>query len=304
MIPLIPGDTLQIITGAAADIEVFASYAETDYPATPSSNVSVDRVLLPSITAAATTPILAGPGAGKRRNVKHVCVTNNHATVSCFVEINITDATNTVELRGVTLLPGENLAMVEGGEWKHRDVQNAEYTYAGAPNQNLGVTGTIAETIPRHLCPEVNTGAGASGTLVLMAIMLRAGDLVSTIDLWSATTAANTPTNYNVGLYDASRTLQANGTNKTTEAWAANTQKSFAMVTPYRVPVTGTYYIGYYMTATAVVTLKGGPTRTGGQLNGAAPTIYGTSTTGLTTALPGTAAAITSTTASIYAAVR
>lgn len=304
MVPLIPGDTLQIVTGSAADIEVFASYAETDYPATPSSNVLVERIILASITGAATTTILAGPSGAKRRNVKHITVTNNHASVSCQVGIQITDATNTVELRDVTLLPGENLAMTEGGEWKHRDAQNGEYTYTAAPNQNLGVTGTIAETIPRELCPEVNTAGPATGTLAMMAIKLRAGDLVSTIDLWSATTAAGTPTNYNVGLYDVNRNLLAQGTNKTTEAWAANSQKSFAMTTPYRVTVTGTYYIGYYMTATTVATLKGGTARTGGQLNAAAPSIYGTSSTGLTTALPNPAAAITSTTASIYAAVR
>jgi len=137
-----------------------------------------------------------------------------------------------------------------------------------------------------------------------MAIYLRTGDIVSAIDLWSATTAAGTPLNYNAGLYDQNRNLLANGTNKTTEAWAANSLKSFTMVTPHRAAYTGVYYIGYYMQATTVATLKGGTARTGGQLNAAAPTIYGTSNTGLTTTMPNPANAITSTTASIYAAVR
>ena len=75
------------------------------------------------------------------------------------------------------------------------------------------------------------------------------------------------------------------------------------MTSAYRVTASGPYYIGYFMTATTVATLKGGTARTGGQLAGSAPIIYGTSTTGLTTALPATAAAITSATASIYAAV-
>jgi hypothetical protein len=167
----------------------------------------------------------------------------------------------------------------------------------------LGLTGTIAETIPRELCAEVNTTVGATGTMFMQAIYLTAGQLVSNIVLWSATTAANTPTNYNVGLYDVNRNLVANGTNKTTEAWASNSSKSFAMTSAYRVPTSGQYYIGYYMTATTVVTLKGGTAKTGGQLAAGVPILHGTSTTGLTTALPNPAAAITAGTANIYAYV-
>ena len=303
MLILTPTDILRIVTGSAADIEVYASYVDAPYPATPSSNMSPDRQLT-SIATATTTTIVASPTASTRRNVKYINITNNHASQACQVGVELFDGGTPFELREVTLLPGENLAMTDDSEWHHRDAQGGEYAYTAQPNQNLGVTGTIAETMPRELCPEVNTAGPASGTLVLMAIKLRAGDLVSTIDLWSATTAAGTPTNYNVGLYDANRNLLAQGTNKTTEAWAANSQKSFAMVTPYRVPVTGQYYIGYYMTATTVATLKGGTARTGGQLNAAAPIIYGTSSAGLTTTLPNPAAALTSTTASVYAAVR
>ena len=168
---------------------------------------------------------------------------------------------------------------------------------------NLGITGTLAESMPRELCPEVNTTAAASGTLNMQLIYLQAGTLVSNITLASATTAAGTPTNYFFALYDASRNLLAQSANQTTTAWAANTVKTLAMTTPYRVPTSGPYYIGYMMTATTVATIKGGTARTGGQLTAAAPIVYGTSTTGLTTAMPNPAAAITSSTASLYAAV-
>lgn len=298
MLLLTTTDSIRVVTSAAADIEVYASYMDLN-----GTTVTPGRSMPASIVSAATTTVVSAPGAGVR-NVKYLNITNNHASQACQVSVEIFDGSAALELREVTLLPGENLAMTDDGEWHHRDAQNGEYTYTAAPNQNLGVTGTIAETIPRELCPEVNTTAPASGTLAMMAIKLRAGDLVSTIDLWSATTAAGTPTNYMVGLYDINRNLLAQSANKTTEAWAANSQKSFAMTTPYRVPVTGIYYIGYFMTATTVATLKGGTARTGGQLNGAAPIVYGTSSTGLTTSLPNPAAAITSTTASVYAAVR
>lgn len=290
---------LRLITGSAADIDVYVSYVDLN-----GSTVTPDNQLTPGIVTATTTTICSAPPSGTIRNIKHINITNNSSSASATVDVEIFDGTNPTELRAVTLLPGENLAMDETAQWHHRDAQNGDYTYTPPSNQNLGVTGTIAETIPRELCPETNSTVGPSGQLYMMAIQLRAGDLVSTIDLWSATTAANTPTNYNVGLYDVNRNLLAQGTNKTTEAWAANSLKSFAMVTPYRVPVTGLYYIGFYMVATAVVTLKGGAARTGAQLSFAAPVISGLSSTGLTTALPNPAAVLSITTSSIYAAVR
>lgn len=149
----------------------------------------------------------------------------------------------------------------------------------------------------------MNTTAPASGTLSLMAINLTAGQLVSSITISTATTGATNPTNYFFSLYDQNRNILAQSANQTTTAWAANTVKTLAMTTAYRVTVTGLYYIGFMMTAGTMPTLKGGTARTGGQLANTAPIIYGTSNTGLTTSLPATANAITGTTASIYAAV-
>lgn len=293
-------DSIRLITGAAADIDVYTAFVDNN-----SGTVTVQPPQeTAGIATATTTTIVSAPGAGIR-NVKYINITNNSSAVPCQVEVEFFNGTDAVELRGVTLLAGENLAMDANCEWHHRDAQNAEYAYTANPNQNLGPTGCLAETIPREICPETNTTVGASGTLVMMAIKLQAGLLVSTIDLWSATTAAGTPTNYNVGLYDQNRNLLAQGTNKTTEAWAANSLKSFAMQTAVRAPYTGLYYIGYYMAATTIVTLKGGPTRTGGQLQAAVPALYGTSNTGLTTTLPNPANAITTVNSGgFYAAIR
>jgi hypothetical protein len=159
--------------------------------------------------------------------------------------------------------------------------------------------------MPRELCPEVNsTVPTASGTLWLQAIYLKAGQLISNIILSSATTAAGTPTNARAGLFDlATRALLAETANQTTTAWAANTVKTLALTTPYRVPTSGLYYIGFYMTATTIITMKGGTAKTGAQLAGTAPILGGASSTGLTTAMPNPAAAITAGTASLYAAV-
>lgn len=259
-------------------------------------------------TGAADNVIMTGV-AGKIIVIKHVTAVNDSSSTTTTAYLQITRDTGTTKFphdtKTFTLLPGEKLDMPEDGPTAHIDANGAVYGAAPAlPARNLGATGTLAETMPRKTCPEVNTAVGATGVLFMQAVYLTAGQLVSNIDLWSATTAAGTPTNYAVGLFDGNRNLLANSTNQTTAAWAANSIKTFAMTTAYRVPVSGLYYIGFYMTATTVVTLKGGTAKTGGQLAAAAPIVHGTSSTGLTTALPNPAAAITGGTASIYAAVR
>ena len=302
MLLLTPTDILRIVTSAAANIQVVASFVDAPYPATPSSNMSPDRQLT-TITTAATTTVVAAPAALTRRNIKYLNISNNHATVSCQVGVELFDTTNAFELRDVTLLPGESLALTDDGEWHHRDAQSAEYAYTAAPNGNLGATGVLAETMPRETCPEVNTTVAVTGTLFLQAIRLTAGQLVSNISLCSATTGATTPTNYFAALYSGARALLARSADQTTTAFAANTYRTFAMLTAYRVPTSGLYYIGYMMAATTVATLKGGTAKTGGQLGATVPILHGTSTTGLTTTLPDPAGAISTGTASIYAAV-
>lgn len=291
-------DIIRVVTGAAADIECHASWVDN-----ASGTITPGRTNTASIVTATTTTIVAAPGASTQRNIKHLNITNNHASTSCQVEIEHFDGTNAVELMGCTLLAGENLVFTEAGDWMHHDVNGADYGYTLNAPGNLGLTGTLAESIPRNLCPEVNTTVAVSGRLFMQSIYLTAGQTISNVILWSATTAAVTPTNYNVGLYNSALSLLAEGTNKTTEAWAANSQKTFALTSSYRVPASGLYYVGYYMTATTVATLKGGTAKTGGQLAAGVPILHGISTTGLTTALPNPAAAITAGTANIYVAV-
>lgn len=292
-------DLIRVVTGSAASVT--CSVAAVD---NASGTISVpDTPPIAAITSATTTTIVAAPGSGVQRNVKGIALTNNHATVSTTVVVQRYNGTYTADLMGVTLLPGENCIMDESGAWHHHDAQGGEYTYTVPPRGCLGPTGAFAETIPRELCPEVNSTIGASGTLFLQAIYLNAGQLVSNISILSATTAVATGTNGFFALYDASRNLLAQSANYTSEAWAANTIKTKAMTTPYRVRTSGLYYIGLLQVATTIATIKGGTARTGGQLGGQAPILHGNSSTGLTTTLPNPAAAITAGTASMYAAV-
>lgn len=296
-------DIIRIVTGSAADVDVHASWVDYD---SSGGTITPSRTNTPAITTATTTTVVASPGnATTKRNVKRLNITNAHATTATQVTVQHFDGTTSEDLMGVTLLAGENLVLNDEGEWSHHDVQGAPYTYTVPAGSNLGATGVLAETMPREICPEVNTVVPTlSGTLFMQAIYLTAGQLVSNIGISSATTAAGTPTNYFFALYDANRALRAVSANQTTTAWAANTYKVLAMTTPYRVPTSGLYYIGIMMTATTIITTKGGTAKTGGQLSNVVPVLHGTSTTGLTTAMPDPAAALaTGSTSTFYAAV-
>ena len=291
-------DIIRVVTGSAADVDIHASFVDISGTTVPPL-----RTNTPAIVTATTTTIVASPASSTQRNVKAIYIHNSSATVATTVTVQHFDGTVNVDLVNCTLLPDEHLNMNENGSWVHRSATLAEYTYQAPASDNLGISGTLAESIPRELCPEVNTTVAASGALNMQLIYLTAGQLVSNITLASATTAAATPTNYFFALYDGNRNLLAQSANQTTTAWPANTVKTLAMTSPFRVQVSGAYYIGYFMAAGTVPTLKGGTARTGGQLANTAPIIYGSSTTGLTTALPNPAAALSGQTASIYAAV-
>ena len=291
-------DIVRIVTASAVStITVDAAYADN-----ASGTITMGSAIT-NITTATTTTVVAAPGSSTQRNVVGLIVANNNASSACAITVQKFNGTIAADLSAITLLAGETLVMDEMGRWRHYDSNGAEYGYTGPVAVNLGIVGALAETIPREICTETNTTMAVSGTLNMQAIYLWAGQLVSNISLCSATTAAGTPTNYRFGLFDSSRNLLAESANQTTSAWAANSVKTLAMTTPYRVPTSGLYYIGYYMTATTVPTLKGFTAKTGGQLAGTAPILHGSSSTGLTTALPNPAAAITVQTTTFWAAV-
>ena len=292
-------DLVRLVTGSAVTtIGIHASWVDN-----ASGTITPGRTNT-NVTTAATTTVVGSPAASTQRNVKSLYIENNNAATSSVVTVQHFDGGTSIDLVSVTLLAGESLDLDEAGVWRHRDLNGAEYTYQVPVRANLGIIGTLAETMPRETCPEVNTTAPtASGTLFMQAISLTAGTLVSSLTVASATTAAVTPTGGRVGLYDVNRNLRATSADQTTTAWAANTLKTLAMTTPYRVPTTGVYYIGFYMVAVTIITMKGGNAKTGGQLASAAQILHGTSTAGLTTTLPDPAAAITAGLVSIYAAV-
>jgi len=159
-------DYIKMYCSAASTIESHCSYVDLD-----GSTVTPGRFNL--IASAATNYIIViSPGGTAVRNVKHINITNNHASASCGVRVTHTDGTTEVELMEFMLLPGENMILNEEGRWTHRDAQGAEYPPAGLGSYNgrsVGFmkTGTAADAAGYWYCTSKDNGfpgAWAVGT--------------------------------------------------------------------------------------------------------------------------------------------
>jgi hypothetical protein len=118
-------DTVRVVTSHAATIEVHASFV--DFNGTVVTPGRTNTI----ITTATTTTIVASPGSGVQRNVKHLNITNDHASQSCSITTEHFDGSNVVELIAVILLPGENMVFGEDGRWTHYDANGAVYPPSG-----------------------------------------------------------------------------------------------------------------------------------------------------------------------------
>jgi hypothetical protein len=240
--------------------------------------------------------------------IKSIMLNNNDTTSRTFrLFRGGTAATNAITPT-FTLLAGGAAMYEDAIGWQFFNSIGQVLQATGLPNyyggENFGITGNLAETMPRHICPEVNTTIGTTGQIFCQAIWLTAGTTVSNISISSATTAAGTPTHYVFALYNTALTLLASSADQTSTAWAANTIKTLAMGTPYVVTSTGLYYIAISVVATTVPTIKGGTARTSGSLASQTPTINGlSSTTYSTGTAPSTIASITGGTTSIWACI-
>lgn len=101
-------DKIQLITSAAATVDVHASWADN-----AASTITLGRTNT-AITTAATTDIVASPGASTSRNIKTLHVRNKHATLSVDVTVIYDQNATDYELHKATLRPGEMLEYVEG----------------------------------------------------------------------------------------------------------------------------------------------------------------------------------------------
>lgn len=160
-------DVLRVVTSAAAQIECHASWVDFDGTA-----VTPGRQNTPHITTATTTTVVASPGASVQRNVKHLNITNDHASAACTITVEHFDGTTAEELIAVTLLSGENMVLGEDGRWTHYDSNGAVYPPAGKGAYDgyavpFMKTGTVADTVGYWYCTAKDAGfpgAWAPGT--------------------------------------------------------------------------------------------------------------------------------------------
>ena len=120
-------DIVRVITSAAAQIEVHASFG--DYTVS-GGTLDLSRTNT-VITTATTTTVVASPASGVKRNVRHLNITNDHASASCAIAVEHFDGTTAAELIQVILLAGENMVLGEDGRWTHYDANGAVYPPAG-----------------------------------------------------------------------------------------------------------------------------------------------------------------------------
>ena len=291
---------ITVVTSTSEGIGISVNYADiTTTTFTPSS----DNVVSVSAT---TTIVVASPAASTQRQVKNLSFYNYGSAANNLIIYHNDGIGATVIVYRRTLQAGERIEY-DGNNWVPFDANGVPvvigYGITPVLNRRYLISGALAETFDRNLCDEVNTAVLSSGRLSGQAIWLEAGMTISSISFFSATTAAGTPTNQLFGLFDSSRNLLMSSVNDTTTAWAANSIKTLALTSTFTTIYSGLYYLGVMVTATTVPTLKGNTAKTGGQLQAAAPSMGGTSTTGLTTALPATAAAFGTVTTSFWGCV-
>jgi hypothetical protein len=123
MMILTDTDVLNLVTSASADIEVHVSYLVSN-----AGVVTPARNNIASITSATTTAIVSTGTAPEIRNVKHINITNNHASVACDVTVQIS---TTHTLVFAHLMPGENLVFTGRGKWIHYDANGGIIPFTG-----------------------------------------------------------------------------------------------------------------------------------------------------------------------------
>lgn len=199
-------DKLQVVTDAAATVHAHVSWMD----ATLSGGTIQNNTMQPGrsntiITTATTTDVAASPGTNKVRNVKTVHIRNADATLSVGVVVQHTDGTNTVQLHGDILAPGEAMEYIEGIGFFRIKRDQAKLLNASTANQSIGASTTAylsgsALTIPQAL---LKAGTVLRWTVVLSktaastaqeSIAIRFGTTATTSDAAQNTFTGDTET--------------------------------------------------------------------------------------------------------------
>ena len=288
-------------TGVSDDVTSFCSFRRRT-----ATTIDPDKQYVVVDDAGSADIICPSPVSGETIYVDEITIANPD-TISRTITVYWTNQTLFSLLWSGVLAPDEKVVYMRETGWQKLNANGDPIVIGAATTPTLNnryvLSGALYETFDRNLCDEVNTSLLSTGRLSLAAIYIPSGTVVSSISFWSGTTAASVPTNQLFGLFDSSLNLLRSSTNDTTTAWEANSKKTLALTSTFTTTYSGIHYLGLMVTATTVPTIKGNTAKTNGALNAAAPSMGGTSTTGLTTALPATAAAPATVTTSFWGCI-
>lgn len=189
-------DKLQLVTGAAASLDVSAFFVDRDQ--STGAVGAADRQLT-AITTATTTDIVAAPASGKTRNVKQLHVRNKHATASCDVTVLFDANATDYEIYKVTLRAGDALEYIEG----------VGFYLLAASLANLNITSSEPSSMQRVLqsvLPPVAVGTFVtiSGTAYYLYLGRIARDITVTFAELHVTTAGAGAQTAEIGLFSTS----------------------------------------------------------------------------------------------------
>jgi len=155
-------DVIKLITGSAGAIDVHGSYMDVSgspQVATPgSANIA-------QISTAATTNIVAAPGASTQRNVKHISIRNASTTSSNNVTVEHFDGTNTTTLVAQNLYPGDSLTYDDMTGWKYNPGTNSIQVPGRLISQSTttSASGSFTTGHYTNLLRVICVGAGGGG---------------------------------------------------------------------------------------------------------------------------------------------
>lgn len=106
-----PSDQLQVITGAAAAVDIHASWVDI----TPSTSAILAGRLNTALTLATTVSVAGSPASSTQRNVKALHVRNKDVAVTCPVTLQVVDGTGTYPFFVVSLPPDTMVEVTDMG---------------------------------------------------------------------------------------------------------------------------------------------------------------------------------------------
>jgi hypothetical protein len=125
-----------------------------------------------------------------------------------------------------------------------------DWLLAGSPSG-------VFETSIRQENINADLAALTTQVMTSVAVPVQPGETITNVTFQSGATAAGTPTNWWFALYSASGALLAQTADQLTAAWAANTAKTLALVTPQLIASAGVVYAAVMVKATTPPTLVG-----------------------------------------------